>query len=153
MGVLALAESLKINNTLEHLYLHANAAGDEGGRAIAAALEVNHGLTELTLSQNELAGSAYVALGNMLKKNTTLQSLSIMRLFSTSLLHSGLLTITQMPIENNGTAEGATAFGEGLLVNHTLKSLFLNSLFTLVSVSSFPFLSSRNTHKINSSRR
>ena len=97
MGALAFAESLKINNTLEHLYLHANAAGDEGGRAIAAALEVNHGLTELTLSQNELAGPAYVALGNMLKKNTTLQSLSLMRLFSTSLLHSRLLTRRKYP--------------------------------------------------------
>lgn len=84
MGVFALAESLKTNNTLEHLYLHANAAGDGGGLAMAAALEVNHGLTELTLSQNELCGPAIVALGNMLKKNTTLQSLSLMRLFSTT---------------------------------------------------------------------
>lgn len=94
MGVLALAESLKTNNTLEHLYLHANAAGDRGGMAMAAALEVNHGITELTLSQNELGGPAFVALGNMLKKNSTLQSLSIMRLLLTpyKLFVTGLQT-------------------------------------------------------------
>lgn len=132
VGVQALAQSLKINNTLEHLYLHANAAGDEGGIAMATALEVNHGLTELTLSQNELNGPAYVAFGNMLKSNTTLQSLSLMRLsLITQCFPQKPLNKRSLPdTENNGTAEGAAAFASGLFVNHTLKSLFLHSLFT-----------------------
>jgi hypothetical protein len=40
-GAKAVAEALKVNSTLQTIYLYSNIIGDEGAKAIAEALKVN----------------------------------------------------------------------------------------------------------------
>ena len=65
---------------MRELYLHNCKIGDAGAQAIAGAMVVNKSLVHVTLSHNNLGGPAYVALGDMLKHNSSLQELSVMRL-------------------------------------------------------------------------
>ena len=53
-GAKALAEALKVNATVEDLYLDGCGIGDDGAAAIAEALRSNTTLTELILWGNDI---------------------------------------------------------------------------------------------------
>jgi Ran GTPase-activating protein (RanGAP) involved in mRNA processing and transport len=61
-GAQALAESLKINVTLENLYLEQNNIGAAGALALAAGLLQNRGLRHLDLSRGSVGDEGRQAL-------------------------------------------------------------------------------------------
>ena len=77
-GVIAIAEALKINSTLQTIYLDYNEIGVEGAIAIAEALKINSTLQEINLDDNEIGDEGAIAIAEALKINSTLQKLIYM---------------------------------------------------------------------------
>ena len=69
-GVIALAEALRVNNTIRWLDLSCNKnIGDKGAEALAEMLKVNKGLKRFDLSFNNITDKGAVALFEALKVN------------------------------------------------------------------------------------
>ena len=66
-----------MNIHLKKLTLTNCAIADKGVRSLACALEVNTSLEWLYLGENHITNTGLVSLGNGLKKNKTLQRLSL----------------------------------------------------------------------------
>ena len=61
-GATALAEALKVNTTINDMYLGKNSIGDEGATALAEALKVNTTITTLDLRNNSIGDEGKVAV-------------------------------------------------------------------------------------------
>ena len=72
-GGKALAAALEKNATLTKLQLDGNSVGDVGASALASALEKNTTLTELGLAWNSVGEAGASALASALEKNATLR--------------------------------------------------------------------------------
>lgn len=81
-GAIALGQMLKVNSTLECLYLEWNCIGiwDTGIKSIAEALTMNESLTLLDLRNNKIGPHSAQALAISLKHNTTLKKLGTTKL-------------------------------------------------------------------------
>ena len=115
-GAKALAAALETNTALTHLNLASNSIGDEGAKALAAALKTNTALTHLDLASNSIGNEGVSALAAALKTNTALTSLSL----------QGSLP----PLIFKGTwqimgPEGAKALAEAIETNTALTHLNL----------------------------
>ncbi|XP_011270539.1 hypothetical protein, variant [Capsaspora owczarzaki ATCC 30864] len=105
----AIAEALKVNNTVTELFLQENDIGDVGAQAIAEALKVNTKLTTVYLYNNLIGDVGAHAIAEALKMNTTLTTLYLGK--------------------NQIGDVGAQAIAEALKVNTTLKELYLERNF------------------------
>lgn len=77
-GATALAKALEVNRTLLYLKLScANYIKKEGAQALAAMLHVNDTLLSLNLSHQDLQNDGISDIGNALKKNYSLKSLTL----------------------------------------------------------------------------
>ncbi|XP_004343879.2 hypothetical protein CAOG_07155 [Capsaspora owczarzaki ATCC 30864] len=105
----AIAEGLKVNTTLDTLFLGQNQIGDAGARAIAEAIQANSTLTGLGLYENQIGHAGAQAFAEALKENQTLRHLAL-----------------------NGNQigdAGAQVIAEALKVNTTLTDLHLKDNF------------------------
>ena len=104
-GAKALAAALKNNTSLTSLNLGGNGIGAEGAKALATALKTNTSLTSLNLRGNRIGDDVANALAAALKTNTSLTSLNLV---------------------NNGIGDdGANALAIALETNTSLTSLNL----------------------------
>ncbi|KJE96864.1 TKL/IRAK protein kinase [Capsaspora owczarzaki ATCC 30864] len=105
----AIAEGLKVNTTLDTLFLGQNQIGDAGARAIAEAIQANSTLTGLGLYENQIGHAGAQAFAEALKENQTL-------------LH--------LALNGNQIGDaGAQVIAEALKVNTTLTDLHLKDNF------------------------
>ncbi|CAF0975965.1 unnamed protein product [Didymodactylos carnosus] len=102
-GGKAIAEALKVNQTLTTLYIGNNRISSEGGKAIAKALKVNQTLTTLNNEGNQISSEGGKAIAEALKVNRTLTTFNIWN--------------------NQISSEGGKAIAEALNVNQTLTTL------------------------------
>ena len=107
-GTKHVANALKVNKTLKHLFLHYNYIGDGGAKLIADALIENESLEQLGLYGNSIGVDGAKHLANALKVNKSLEIISLSRN-----KHIGV--------------EGAKHIANALKVNNTLKELSLCS--------------------------
>ena len=101
-----IAEALKTNCTLTHLYLDGNNIGEEGAIKITEALKTNRTLTHLYLDGNNIGQTGAIKISEMLKNNQTMAYLSL------SL--------------NNIRTNGVAALTEALKTNRSLTHLYLD---------------------------
>jgi Leucine-rich repeat (LRR) protein len=71
------AESLKSNGSLQHLYLRGNEIGVEGAKAFVESLKINTSLEYLDLSGNKIETEGATAIAELLKANNLLQYLDV----------------------------------------------------------------------------
>jgi len=71
-AAIALADTLRDNNTLKKLKLRNNSIGDDGIEALAEALKFNRTLITLDLRQNDISDAGAVMLAETLRFNKTL---------------------------------------------------------------------------------
>ncbi|CAF1153760.1 unnamed protein product, partial [Didymodactylos carnosus] len=90
----AVANQLKINETLEELYISNNNISNEGATSIADALKANTTLWKLYFSNNNISNEGATSIADALKVNTTLWKLDISN--------------------NNISNEGATSIADAL---------------------------------------
>lgn len=105
VGAAALGEGLKINSSLTTLSLMNNHIGSVGAAALCKGLECNSNLSYLDLNDNHISDVGAAALGEVLKRNSTLTTLCL----SCNLIGD----------------VGVTALADGLESNSTLETLFL----------------------------
>ena len=115
--VAALAESLRVNNTLKYLHVCAVGIDGVGAAAIADALRMNNTLVSLGLGCNSIGDVGAAAFGDVLRVNSTLTHLNLGR--------------------NQISAAGVAVLGEMLLVNDKLKSLCLTGNVSLQEAAEF----------------
>jgi len=139
-GIAALGKLLTRNNTTISLNLYSNEKVTERGWEEFASSGQNITLEHLNLSNNSLGKNGLISLGNMLKKNTVIKSLSLDR---NPLLPAPdptawqpfflaickpKSTLERLDLANNGFKDEAVVFlGEWMASNTTLKYLNLDS--------------------------
>ena len=104
-GAKALAAALRVNAVLKSLDVGGNEIGDEGAAAIAEALQGNEVLTNLNLTDNDIHNEGATVIAEALRGNGVLTTLVLLR--------------------NNIGDEGAKALASALRVNGVLKSIDL----------------------------
>jgi len=102
-GAKLIADTLKVNHTLEKLYFSSNNIGVDGAKYIADALKVNYSLKTLDLSSNNIGADGAKQIADALIVNYSLESLN---------LH-----------ETTICDDGAKAIADALKVNYSLKTL------------------------------
>ncbi|KAL0208034.1 hypothetical protein P9112_010621 [Eukaryota sp. TZLM1-RC] len=102
----ALARALESNSTLTQLNLSDNNIADEGASSLARALESNYTLTQMNLSDNNIADEGASSLARALESNYTLTQLNLS--------------------DNNIADEGASSLARALESNYTLTQLNLS---------------------------
>lgn len=134
-GLKILAAGLKANQALRVLVLSCNfQVDDEGGVAIAEALEANATLVEIDLSFNRLSLWFGRAIAKVLKKNGPLKQLNLsnnaLRDVGAHCIAEGLVTNTTLKILNVSANqfgdEGAEALAKALKKNKALTRLNLS---------------------------
>nr|XP_058955915.1 nucleotide-binding oligomerization domain-containing protein 2-like [Pocillopora verrucosa] len=105
-GVVALAECLKYNASLETLSLGCFGTCNDGAAALGECLKYNKSLTTLDLGENNFGDDGAAALGECLKYNKSLTTLDLS--------------------DNRIGDDGATALGECLKYNKSLTTLDLS---------------------------
>ncbi|WP_342269486.1 leucine-rich repeat domain-containing protein [Rickettsia endosymbiont of Orchestes rusci] len=78
-GAKALAELLKKNNSITQLNLCFNRIGDEGAKALAEALKINNSISQLSLTSNKIGYEGAKALAEGLKNNNSITQLDLGR--------------------------------------------------------------------------
>ena len=152
-GIKALAEALKVNQTLQNLNLERNNIGVEGIKALTEALKVNqtlqnlhlyhnkipifeiklNSISELDLSRGGIGDSGAIILASLLNDNQSLQNLNLhyngigvkggKALAETLKVNQ---TLQNLNLERNNIGnEGIKALAETLKVNQTLQNLNL----------------------------
>ena len=101
-GAAAISDALKSNNLLQILKMSYNKITSEGAKVIAEAIKVNKTLQELDISGNNISDDGAAAISDALKNNNSLQMLSM---------------------SNKITSEGAKLIAEAIKVNETLQEL------------------------------
>ena len=103
-GAKALADALKVNQTVTTLNLALNRIGDEGAKALAEALKVNQTVTFVNLSRNIIGVEGAKALVDALKGNRT---------------------VTTVDLDGNGIGDEANiAVNSGLMKNQARRAEF-----------------------------
>jgi Ran GTPase-activating protein (RanGAP) involved in mRNA processing and transport len=133
-GSRCLSVMLKVNNTLEELYLCENQLGNEGIEAIADGLVANQTLKKLDLRSNGIEVEGALAISSVLKKSTSLTTLSLgmnqvgdlgAAALAQGLLH-GDCVLRELDLSDNGIgAGGAEALADMLVSNTRLQDLNL----------------------------
>jgi Leucine Rich repeat len=133
-GVSAIAEALKVNNTLTKLNVSSNSIGDAGAAVFAEALKVNKSLAVLCLYNNSIGDAGAAAIAEALKVNNSLTTLNI---------HSNIIgdagsavlaealkvnkSLTTLEISSNRIGDaGAAAIAEALKANKSLTTLYIH---------------------------
>lgn len=133
-AVLALAQGLKANQSLECVELCNNNIRDKGGLALCEVLKANKRLRSLDLSYNEIGEEAALSLKEAMKQNTSLLELSLKnnrlgvrtgRALGEALKHNCTVSNLNLGYNRMGD-ECAVVFGEVLGVNRSLEELNLN---------------------------
>ena len=106
-GAKALAAALKVNQSIQTLSFYCNYIGDVGAQALGTALRVNQSIQSLSLRTNQIGDVGTQALGKALQVNHTLQVLDL--------------------CDNQIGDEGTQALAATLQVNQSLLSLSLGS--------------------------
>ena len=130
----ALAEAIRLNQTLTHLDLSCSGIGDLGTEAICKAMQSNHVTTHLSLGGNKIGDSGAEALAEALKSPATqLSYLHLYRCQITSLgvkILAGALqtnrSLTHLGLGSSSISCSATALAEALQFNRTLTHLDLS---------------------------
>ena len=104
-GAKFLAEALKVNTSLKRINIGCSNISAEGAKYLAGALEVNTSLEKLYLGDNNISAEGAKYLADSLKKNTSLKEIKLN--------------------ENNIGAEGAKYLAGALKVNTSLEKVSL----------------------------
>ncbi|CAF0804198.1 unnamed protein product [Didymodactylos carnosus] len=134
-GAKVIAEALKTNQTLTHLYMENNNISDAGAKAIAEALKTNQTLTHLYMENNNISDAGAKAIAEALKTNQTLTVLGIQ---NNNISDAGAKviaealktnqTLTHLYMSNNNISDaGAKAIAEALKTNQTLTHLYMSN--------------------------
>ena len=140
-GAAGLGEGLQVNSSLQRLYLVRlfvyclflwGRCRERAGRGSAA-------LTRVLQRKNQLGDAGARGLGEVLKVNSSLQGLWLVRLFvyclflwgrSRERAGKGSAALTRVLQDKNGIGDaGAAGLGEGLKVNSSLQRLWIVRLF------------------------
>jgi Ran GTPase-activating protein (RanGAP) involved in mRNA processing and transport len=135
VGARAIADALKVNTTLEGLYISGNEIGDAGAAALAGGLAVNSSLRELHANFCGIGAAGSRAIADALKINTTLEELYIANnnigLLGSRAIAEALkvnTTLERLFISDNEIGDaGAAALADGLAVNSALRQLHANT--------------------------
>ena len=130
-----ICEAIKVNKTLQKLYINNNSISDDGAAAISDGLKCNISLQELYMSNNKITSEGAKMIGEAIKVNKTLQKLDIN---GNSISDDGAAAISddlkcnislqELYMSNNKiTNEGAKMIGEAIKVNKTLQKLDINN--------------------------
>ncbi|CAF4464799.1 unnamed protein product [Didymodactylos carnosus] len=132
---IALANALKVNQTLIHLGLARQQISDKGAQALGDALKLNQTLITLQLSFNQISDKGAERVADVLKVNRTLLTLSLCynniadkgaeQLADALKVNRTLITLGLS--NNNISDKGAEALGDALKVNQTLITLQLGA--------------------------
>ena len=133
-GTNAIAEALKVNNTLQKLNISYNISftdGADGAIAFSECLKTNTVLIELDISWNNIRHEGAIAIAEALKVNNTLQKLKISwdkigdngAIIFSECLKANTTLIELDLSENFFTLMGGKAIAEALKVNNTLQKL------------------------------
>jgi Ran GTPase-activating protein (RanGAP) involved in mRNA processing and transport len=120
-GAEALAETLKVNASLQELNLCKNFIGDYGAEAIAEALKVNASLLVLDLSSTQIGNSGAVAIARALSQHSTQQMLDLRE---NNILDAGVAALEQslersfLGLDQNLNARFPEVFHELLTRKH-----------------------------------
>ena len=127
LGILSLADALRVNNGLQKLDVSINELYSEGGIAFGNALGVNQSLIDLNLERNEIGLEGIIAIGEALRLNTTLERLVLSG--NPKIGDEGAAAIGQSLAEHKSAlktlemvgcgvgVEGAASFGRALKQN------------------------------------
>src|SRR6202042_1944373 len=85
-GTKAIADALRLNNTITNIDLTVNKIGDESAKAIADALKVNNTITDIDLFGNQIGDEGAKAIADALKVNDTI---TVIGLFSNQIGDDG----------------------------------------------------------------
>jgi Ran GTPase-activating protein (RanGAP) involved in mRNA processing and transport len=131
--VMAIADFIKTNATLEHLDISGNNIDDNDLKAVLEALKANAVLKCIKISG--IKDESAIAIANILKTNTALKKINLefsaISAFGAIAIADVLknnTTVEELNVSNNKIGEGGTiAIAEVLEANKTLKSLVLKS--------------------------
>ena len=107
-GAIKIAEAIKVNKTLQELYITNNNISDDGAAAISNALKSNNSLQILGMSWNKITSEGAKSIAKAIKVNTTLHTLYLYQYdidneisFNTSVLtavyHNNTLMTLKLP--------------------------------------------------------
>ena len=133
-GARTIGEAIKVNKTLQKLYINDNSISDDGAVAISDGLKCNSSLQELNISHNKITNEGAKMIGEAIKVNKTLQKLYITH---NSISDDGAAAISdglkcnsslqELHISwNNITKEGIKFIAESIKINTTLHTLDLS---------------------------
>jgi hypothetical protein len=104
-GAKYLSEGIKLNSTLQEIYLGCNNIGDEGAKYLSEAIKLNSTLQKIYLGYNDIGDEGAKYLADGFKLNSTLQVIYL---------------------EGNYIgAEGAKYLAEAIRLNSTLQEIYL----------------------------
>jgi len=127
----ALADALRLNQTIRELHLQRNRMGDEGLKALAHALRINQTIALLILDHNQIGDEGVKALADAVRINQTVTKLY---LGDNQIGDEGLKaladafrinqTVAVLNLSNNQIGdEGLKALADALCINHTVREL------------------------------
>ena len=136
LGLIALSDALKVNESLKFLNLERNKFGDSGVIALSEALKVNKSLYHLRLEFNGFGVPGAIALSDALKVNEFLKFLTLKNFGSNDDMDDKLKALSEGLKVNKSliyldlcnckmSISGATALSDALKVNDTLFYLVL----------------------------
>ena len=76
-GAIKIAEAIKVNKTLQELYINNNNISDDGAAAISNALKSNNSLQILDMSWNKITSEGAKLIAEAIKVNKTLHTLNL----------------------------------------------------------------------------
>ncbi|KAL0251810.1 hypothetical protein GEMRC1_001022 [Eukaryota sp. GEM-RC1] len=76
-GVIALAEVLKVNESVRDVFLNFNSISSKGAIALAEVLKINDNIVKLDISDNSIGDEGAVALAEALKVNSTVTAINL----------------------------------------------------------------------------
>ena len=129
-GAIKIAEAIKVNKTVQKLWISFNNISDDGAAAISDALKSNNSLQILNISYNKVTSEGAKVIAEAIKVNKTLLELHI----SGNISDDGAAAISDALKSNNSlqildmsynkiTSEGAKLIAEAIKVNKTLQKL------------------------------
>jgi len=130
----AMAEALKVNNTLKLLYLDGNRIGDDEIKSFANSMKLNSSLNTLNLRDNNVGIAGAKILAETLLMNTSLEYVDLscnkigdsgVKFLAKSLKKNDSIKNLQLSNNGIGTA-GAVALADMLKVNMRLNELNLS---------------------------
>ena len=96
-GAISISETIKINHTLQILYISLNPIGDEGIAAIATNLK-NSMISKLYVDRCEITVTGAKSLAGCLENNNNLKSLNV---YDNDITVNGAIAILEAAVSNN----------------------------------------------------